>query len=54
MKFYALVLELHLPQNFCHTQLHRQTNRHFPEIVESFSGHPKISTEAEIAFGVRG
>ena len=49
MKFYSLVLELHLPQNFCHThtdtQTHRhtdrQTDRHFPEIVKSCSGHPK-------------
>ena len=53
MKFCSLVLELHLPQNFCHThtdtQTHRhtdtetdrQTDRHFPEIVKSCSGHPK-------------
>ena len=45
MKFCSLVLELHLPQNFCHThtdtQTDRQTNRHFPEIVKSCSGHPK-------------
>ena len=41
MKFYALVLYLHLPQNFCHTQIDTQTDRHFPEIVKSCSGHPK-------------
>ena len=45
MKFCSLVLELHLPQNFCHihtdTQTHRQTDRHFPKIVKSCSGHPK-------------
>ena len=35
MKFRELVLELHLPQNFCHT------HRHFPEILQSCSGHPK-------------
>ena len=35
MKWCALVLELHLPRNFCHT------HRHFPEIVKSYSGHPK-------------
>ena len=38
MKFCALVLELHLAQNFCHTQTHR----HFPERVKSCSGHPKM------------
>ena len=37
MKFRALVLELHLPQNFCHIH----TGRHFPEIVKSSSGHPE-------------
>ena len=37
MKFRALVLELHLPQNFCH----RHTDRHFPEVVKSCSKHPK-------------
>ena len=45
MKFRALVLELHLPQNFCHTHTDRhadrQTDRHFPEIVKSCSGYPK-------------
>ena len=45
MKFCSLVLELHLPQNFCHTHTDRhtdrQTDRHFPEIVKSCSGHPK-------------
>ena len=39
MKFCALVLEFHLSQNFCHT--HRQTDRHFPKLVKSCSGHPK-------------
>ena len=38
MKFYALVLELQLPQNFCVT--HTQTDI-FPEIVKSCSGYPK-------------
>ena len=37
MNFCALVFELHLPQNFCPTQ----TDRHFPEVVNSYSGHPK-------------
>ena len=37
MKFRALVLELHLPQNFCHTH----TYRHFPEIAKRCSEHPK-------------
>ena len=41
MKFCALVLELHLPQNVCLTQKDGQTNRHFQEIVKSCSGHPK-------------
>ena len=45
MKFYALVLELYLPQNFCriHADLHtdRHIDRHFPELVKSCSGHPK-------------
>ena len=34
-----------MPQNFCHTHTdthtHTQTDRHFPEIVKSCSGHPK-------------
>ena len=43
MKFCALVLELHLPQKFyqTHRQIHRHTDRHFPEIVKLLSGHPK-------------
>ena len=41
MKFCSLVLELHLPQNFCHRHTERQTDRHFPKIVKSCSGHPK-------------
>ena len=41
MKCCALVLELYLPQNFCHTQTVTQIDRHFPEIVKSYSGHPK-------------
>ena len=45
VNFCSLVLELDLPQNFCHThtdtQTHRQTDRHFPEAVKSCSGHPK-------------
>ena len=36
MKFCSLVLKLHLPQNFCHT------DRHFPKIIKSYSGHPKM------------
>ena len=51
MKFRALVLELHLPQNFCHrhTDRHtdRQTDRHFPEIVKSCSGHSKTCKSIE-------
>ena len=38
MKLCALVFELHLPQNLCHTQ----TDRQFPEIVKSCSGLPKL------------
>ena len=38
MKFCALVLELHLPQNF---RLHTQADMHFPELVKSCSGLPK-------------
>ena len=38
MKFCSLVLELLLPQN-CHT--YTETDKHFPEIVKSCSGHPK-------------
>ena len=41
MKFGALVFELHLPQNFCHTHTDTQTDRHFPKIVKSCSGHPR-------------
>ena len=40
MKFCALVFELYLPQNFCHTD--SQTDRHFPEIVNLCSEHPKM------------
>ena len=55
MKFCSLVLELHLPQNFCHTHTDTQTNRHtdtqtdrhFPEIVKSCSGHPKTRQSIE-------
>ena len=43
MKFRALILELHLPQNFCH----RHTDRHFPKIVKSCSGHPKTCKSIE-------
>ena len=43
MKFCSLVLELHLPQNFCHTH----TDRHFPKIVKSCSGHPKTCKSIE-------
>ena len=35
------ISKLHLPQNFCHTRIDTQTDRHFPEIVKSCSGHPK-------------
>ena len=38
MKFCSSVLELHLPQNICHTHTHR----HFPEIVKSCSEHPEM------------
>ena len=37
MKFFALILELYLPHKFCFTH----TDRHFPEILKSYSGHPK-------------
>ena len=51
MKFRALVLELHLSQNFCHThtdtQTHRHTDRHFPELVKLCSGHPKTCKSIE-------
>ena len=57
MKFCSLVLELHLPQNFCHTHTqthrhtdthtHRQTDRHFPKIVKSCLGHPKTCKSIE-------
>ena len=36
MKFCAFVVELHLPKNFV-----THTDRHFPEVVKSCSGHPK-------------
>ena len=39
IKFYSLVLEMHLPQNFCLTDT--QIDRHFPKIVKWCSGHPK-------------
>ena len=45
MKFCAFILELHLSQNFCHTQTDSHTDTHadknFSEIVKSRSGHPK-------------
>ena len=41
MKFYLLVLELHLPQNFFQTHTKTQTDRHFLEIVKTCSKHPK-------------
>ena len=43
MKLCAIVLELHLSQNFCHTHTERdkQTDRHFPDIIKSCLGHPK-------------
>ena len=41
MNFCSLVLELHLPQNFCHTHRDTQTDRHFPKIVKSCSRNPK-------------
>ena len=41
MKFCSLVLELYLTQNFCNTHTDTQTDRHFPKIVKSCSGHPK-------------
>ena len=47
MKFRALVLELHLPQNFCHTHTDTQTGRHFSEIVKSCSEHPKTCKSIE-------
>ena len=47
MKFRALVLELHLPQNFCHTHTDTQTDRHFLEIVKSSSGHPETCKSIE-------
>ena len=47
MKFRALVLELHLPQNFCHTHTDTQKDRYCPEIVKSCSGHPKTCKSIE-------
>ena len=41
MKFRALVLELHLSQNFCHAHADRHTDTHFAEIVKSYLGYPK-------------
>ena len=41
MKFCSSVLELHLPQNFCHAHTDIQTDRHFLKIFRSCSGHPK-------------
>ena len=41
IKFCASVLELHLPEIFCHR--HTQIVRHFLEIVKSCPGHPKTS-----------
>ena len=41
MKFYAFVLELNLPQNFCQTHTDTQTDSHFPEVVKSCPGRPK-------------
>ena len=43
MKFCGLVRELYLPQNFSHSQRDTQTDRHFPEIIKLYSGHPKTS-----------
>ena len=52
MKFCSLVLQLHLPQNFCHThtdtQTDTRTNRHFSEIFKSCSGHPKTCLSIKI------
>ena len=41
MKFCALVLALHLTQTFCHTHRDTKTDRHFPEKIKSYLGHPK-------------
>ena len=48
MKFCAIVLELHLPQNFWHTHTHTQSDRHFPETVKSCSGLPKRVNPSKI------
>ena len=46
MEFSELVLELNLPQNFCHTDA--QTDKHFPEIVKSCPGHHKTCKSIKI------
>ena len=30
-----------MPQIFCHSHTQTHTDRHFPEVVKSCSGHPK-------------
>ena len=42
MKFCALVLELHLLQNFSLSHTDGHTDRHFPVIVKLCSGHSKM------------
>ena len=46
MEFSGLVLELNLPQNFCHTDA--QTDKHFPEILKSCPGHLKTCKSIKI------
>ena len=48
MKFRALVLELHLPQNFCHTHIDRQTFSRNSQIVFRTSQNVQIHQNPEI------
>ena len=41
IKFYILVLELYLPQNFHRSHAGLQIDRYFPKLINSQLGHPK-------------
>ena len=49
MKFYGLILKLHLPGIFCR----RHANGHFPEIIKSCSGNPQTSKSIKSNFFFR-